>query len=237
MTIAENIAGIRARIAETCQRAGRDPHSVTLIAVTKTRPVDDIRAAIAAGVTDFGENRPEEAAPKIDALRGEPIRWHMIGHVQSRKTRLIVPGYALVHSVDSLKLAGKLDRLADEHGHTLDVLLEINISGEASKEGFNAYGWEQDAAVRRELFDAARTIDRLPALNVSGLMTIAPFTDDERIVRPVFAGLRTLRQALAGEFGHALPQLSMGMTDDYLIAIEEGATLVRIGRAIFGERG
>jgi pyridoxal phosphate enzyme (YggS family) len=236
MTIADNIADVRARIALTCQRAGRDPQDVTLIAVTKTRPVSDIRAAISAGVHDFGENRAEEAADKIDALRGEAIHWHMIGHIQSRKVRLIVPHYALVHSVDSFKLGEKLDRMAGDSGHRLDVLLEINISGEASKAGLDAHRWEQDGTVRAALFAVARDIDRLPSLAVGGLMTIAPFIDDESIVRPVFAGLRTLREALESELGHTLPHLSMGMTDDYPIAIEEGATLVRIGRAIFGER-
>jgi PLP dependent protein len=236
MTIADNIADVRARIALTCQRAGRDPQDVTLIAVTKTRPVSDIHAAIAAGLHDFGENRAEEAVDKIDALRAEAIHWHMIGHIQSRKVRLIVPHYALVHSLDSFKLAEKLDRLAGDSGQRLDVLLEINISGEASKAGFNANQWERDTVVRAALFAVAHDIDRLPSLAVSGLMTIAPFTDDESIVRPVFAGLRKLREALESQLGHALPHLSMGMTDDYPIAIEEGATLVRIGRAIFGER-
>lgn len=236
--IADHIAQVRARIAEACARAGRDAHTVTLVAVCKTKPVALIREAAAAGLTDFGENRPEEAAPKIETLSHETsaLRWHMIGHVQSRKVKLVVPHFHLIHSVDSLRLAEKFSRAAQESGRVLDVLLQMNVSGESSKEGIDAHAWDTDSQTRARVFEEARRIAALPALRLHGLMTIAPFTDDESIVRPVFASLRNLRDALAHELGAALPQLSMGMTDDYPIAIEEGATLVRIGRAIFGER-
>jgi len=237
--IAENIATVRARITQACERVGRDPQSVTLVAVSKTHPVSLIQQAADAGITDLGENRAEEAVPKIETLtaQGYPtLRWHMIGHVQSRKAKLIVPHFVLVHSVDSVKLAHKLSQLADEHGTRLEVLLQMNVSGESSKEGIAARDWQHDAATRATVFDTVRQIHAMPALHLRGLMTIAPFTDDESVVRPVFASLRALRDALSQEIGVALPELSMGMTDDYPIAIEEGATLVRIGRAIFGAR-
>ncbi len=237
--IAENIAAVRARIAQVCERVGRDPHGITLVAVCKTHPVSLIQQAVDAGITDLGENRAEEAVPKIEALNAQgynALRWHMIGHVQSRKAKLIVPHFALVHSLDSVKLARKLDELAQAHQTRLEVLVQMNVSGEATKEGIAAQGWQHDAATRTAVFDTVRQIHALPALHLRGLMTIAPFTDDESVVRPVFASLRALRDALANEIGVALPELSMGMTDDYPIAIEEGTTLVRIGRAIFGAR-
>lgn len=237
--IAENLAEVRAQITQACDRAHRTPQSVTLVAVCKTHPVSVIREAVAAGITDLGENRAEEAVPKIETLTAEghaALRWHMIGHVQSRKAKLVVPHFALVHSVDSLKLAQKLAQLAQEHGTRLEVLVQMNVSGESSKEGIAAHGWSHDAETRAAVLDTMRQMMALPSLHVCGLMTIAPFTDDESVVRPVFASLRGLRDALQQTLGVALPHLSMGMTDDFPIAIEEGATIVRIGRAIFGER-
>lgn len=237
--IAENLAAVRAQIAQACDRAHRTLQSITLVAVCKTHPVSVIREAVAAGITDLGENRAEEAVPKIETLTAEghaALRWHMIGHVQSRKAKLVVPHFALIHSVDSLKLAQKFAQVAHEHGIRLEVLVQMNVSGESSKEGIAAQGWERDAEKRAAVVDTVRHMLALPSLQVRGLMTIAPFTDDESIVRPVFASLRGLRDALQQELGVALPHLSMGMTDDFPIAIEEGATIVRIGRAIFGER-
>lgn len=234
--IAENIAQVQASIAQACERAGRSPQSVTLVAVTKTKPVTMIREAIDAGLRHFGENRVEEASEKIPQITTPDVHWHMIGHVQSRKAKQVVPLFDLIHSLDSLKLADKYARLAQEHNRTLNVLLQMNVSGEESKEGLDAVNWEADADKRAALWAETRAIAALPALNITGLMTVAPFTDDEGIIRPVFASLRRLRDALSEELARPLPQLSMGMTDDYPIAIEEGATIIRIGRAIFGER-
>jgi pyridoxal phosphate enzyme (YggS family) len=160
----------------------------------------------------------------------------MIGHVQSRKAKLVPPLFAVVHSVDTLKLADKLSRQMSERGATLDVLIEVNISGEASKSGVAAAGWQQDNAIRERVWAEIAPIVRLPNLNVRGLMTMAPWFEDGEAARPVFTDLAALRSALADSLGVPLPDLSMGMTDDYPVAVEEGATLVRIGRAIFGER-
>lgn len=237
--IAENIARVRGCIAEACARANRPPDSVTLIAVSKTHPPDRIAEAVEAGLRHFGESRVEEAQvkiPQVAHLTGQPLHWHMIGQVQSRKAKGVAPLFGTVHSVDSVRLAHKLSQAAQAQGVRLDVLLEMNISGEASKAGFAASAWSDQTPVREALWQAVGEIIALPALNVRGLMTIAPYTDDEQVIRPVFRGLRQLRDALSDSLGIALPHLSMGMTDDYPIAIEEGATIVRIGRAIFGER-
>jgi pyridoxal phosphate enzyme (YggS family) len=160
----------------------------------------------------------------------------MVGHIQSRKARQVPALFSMVHSVDRLKLAHKLSALAAESGSRLQVLLEINISGEAAKSGIAAAGWGDNSAVKAALWDAVGAALVLPGLEVRGLMTMAPIVDDMEAVRPVFAGLRTLRDALADSFQVALPELSMGMTDDYPVAIEEGATIIRVGRAIFGPR-
>ena len=160
----------------------------------------------------------------------------MIGHIQSRKAKDVVPLFEVVHSVDTLKLAERLARFADEQGRTLDAFLEVNISGEASKSGLNAAGWDTDPAMRDRLWAEVGAMLALPGLRVRGLMTMAPIVDDVEQARPVFAALRGLRDALSRSLGVPLPDLSMGMTDDYPVAIEEGATFVRIGRAIFGER-
>ena len=160
----------------------------------------------------------------------------MVGHIQSRKAKDVPPLFQVVHSVDTVRLAEKLSRVMVERGGALDVLLEVNVSGEASKSGFAAYRWEQDCGVRAQVWSDVQRIVSLPGLNVRGLMTMAPIVADVEQARPIFAGLAALRRALADSLGMALPDLSMGMTDDYPVAIEEGATLVRIGRAIFGER-
>ena len=240
VSIAERIAGVQAAIEHACQRAGRSPESVTLIAVSKTHPPDRIAEAVRAGLRRFGENRVEEAIPKMTAVAemvDEPFEWHMIGHVQSRKARYVTADFALLHSLDSLKLAGRLNRALTEQGRVLDVLLEVNVSGEETKHGWDAYNWQERAAARRALWDDVAHILALPGLRVCGLMTMAPIVDDPQDARPVFAALRTLRDALANDFPMATwDHLSMGMTDDYPVAIEEGATLVRIGRAIFGPR-
>ncbi len=238
-TIAGRMNTIRAQIAAACALSKRDPQSVTLIAVSKTHPAERVIEAAHAGITHFGENRVEESAKIALANAAVPgLTWHMIGHVQSRKAEDITATYDWVHSVDSLKIAERYARFAAARGKTLPILLEINISGEASKEGYAAHGWQVDAKVRTALWDAVRGIVALPNLQVRGLMTVAPIANDSEQVRPVFRALRELRDALAMEFpGAAWDTLSMGMTDDYAVAIEEGATMIRIGRAIFGERG
>jgi pyridoxal phosphate enzyme (YggS family) len=225
--IAQNIAQVRANIAEAAQRAGRAVDEITLVAVSKTMPVDLVKIAYNVGITDVGENRVQEALPKIADFHPEGLRWHMIGHLQSNKAGKVVEAFAMVQSVDSLHLAQVLNRHAEEVGKRLPVLLEINVAGEASKEGI----------ALAEAPAVAQQIAGLPSLDVQGLMTVAPLVNDPEDVRPVFRSLRLLREQLQ----QTLPDcswrhLSMGMTGDYRIAIEEGATIVRIGRAIFGER-
>ncbi len=240
--VVKNLETTRARIAEAALRVGRDPAGVRLVAVTKTFPVDAIRAAWDAGQRDFGENRPEEGVPKVLALATrlstadtQPV-WHMIGHIQRRKASLVAEHFAMVHAVDRLALAQKLSALAVEAGRALPVLLECNVSGEASKYGYQAAGWEHDAAIRARLYAEVAAVLALPGLHLEGLMTMAPLVEDAETARPVFVSLRGLRDALRERFPAArLPHLSMGMTDDFEIAVEEGATLVRIGRAIFGQ--
>jgi pyridoxal phosphate enzyme (YggS family) len=220
-----NIELVRERIAAAERRSGRSG-GTTLIAVSKTHPAEAVVAAHLAGLARFGENRVEEAGPKAEALRDLPLEWHLIGHLQSRKAADVFPWASLVHSVDSIKLAGRLSRAAAD-GTELPILLQVNVSGETSKEGF----------APEEVPPAVRIIAALPGLRIDGLMTMAPIADDPEDVRPVFRALRGLRDDLARQFPQVdWKHLSMGMTDDFEVAIEEGATLVRIGRAIFGER-
>jgi len=228
--IGPNLARVWERIALAAQRAGRQPSEVTLVAVTKTRPPDDVAAAYQAGVRCIGENRVEEAAVKKPQLDLPGLAWHMVGHLQSRKARQAAELFDVIHSVDSLKLAQKLDALAAERPRPLPILLEMNVSGEESKYGF--------ALTDRPALEAAVSeIAALPHLQLEGLMTVAFVARDPQEVRPVFARLRTLRDELRVLFPQATWQhLSMGMTDDFEVAIEEGATMVRIGRAIFGPR-
>ena len=239
--IAHNLKHVQQRIAEAALRAGRDPHRVTLVAVTKTHPPETVVAAYRAGLRHIGENRVGEAMSKIPAVRtatsGSELTWHMVGHVQSRKARDVTEYFDYVHSVDRRKIARRLSRFSEEVGQTLPVLLECNVSGEESKYGFDLQGWEQDQARREAFFAAVEEILALPGLAVRGLMTMAPFVADPETVRPVFVSLRTLLDALRERFpDHEWRHLSMGMTDDFEVAVEEGATMVRIGRAIFGPR-
>lgn len=239
MTIAENLDHIRATIAAACDRVGRDPSGVTLIAVSKTHPPAAVLEAAAAGVQHFGENRVEEAVTKIPAVQAQfdqSIIWHMIGHLQSRKAKEVPALFNVVHSVDSLRLAQKLSREVQERGGILDILLEVNVSGEVSKSGFPAAGWREDEQLQAQLVEHFSQVAELPGLNLRGLMTMAPIVANVEQARPVFASLAELRVILSGALNLPLPDLSMGMTDDYPVAVEEGATLVRIGRAIFGER-
>ncbi len=225
--LATNIARVRSTIAEAAQQAGRRPEEVTLIAVSKTVPVEFVRMAYNLGVTNFGENRVQEALPKIAEFHPQGVHWQMIGHLQSNKASKVVGSFDCVQSVDSLHIAQALNRHAGEQSKRLPVLLQVNVSGETSKEGMSS----------GEAVQLARQIIALPHLEVQGLMTIAPLVDDPETVRPVFRNLRALRDRLRVELpGCSWQHLSMGMTDDYRIAIAEGATIVRIGRAIFGER-
>jgi len=239
-TIAEAVGEVQDQIAAACRRAGRSPDAVTLVAVSKQRSAAEIVEAIEAGIRHLGENRLEEALPKIAAVAeqaAEPVSWHMVGHVQSRKARHVLTGFAMLHSLDSVKLAQRLSRFLNERGDTLDVLLEMNVSGEASKAGWDVSNWQHDPAQRSAVWDDIAQITALPGLNIRGMMTMAPIVADPEDARPVFVALRELRDALAADFPAAdWSELSMGMTDDFPVAVEEGATIVRIGRAIFGPR-
>jgi hypothetical protein len=231
---------VRATIADACARADRPVEAVTLVAVSKTHSPAAIIEAARCGLAHFGENRIEEASRKIPEVnRDVPhlLTWHMVGHVQSRKAEDVVATFDLIHSLESVKLAERYSRFAAAAGRTTRVLLEVNVSGEDSKSGFDAVDWAQDPIKRQALWAAVRQITGLPHVQVEGLMTMAPIVEDAEQARPVFSALRTLRDALAADFPAAVwSTLSMGMTDDYPVAIEEGATMVRIGRAIFGDR-
>jgi PLP dependent protein len=225
--LAENLAQVRSTIAAAARRAGRQPEEITLVAVSKTHPVELVKMAYNLGVTDFGENRVQEALTKISEFHPQGLRWHMIGHLQSNKAGRVASSFDCVQSVDSLHLAQVLHRHASEQGRRLPILLEVNIAGEESKSGLTA----------DEVPTVARQIATLASLEVQGLMTVAPLANDPEQVRPVFRALRGLRDRLQQEIpACSWLHLSMGMTDDYSVAIEEGATIVRIGRAIFGER-
>lgn len=237
--IANNIDEVQEQIASACARAGRSVDDVKLVAVSKTKPIEDVLAAAKVGIRDFGENRIEEASEKIPALNNildQTVVWHMIGHIQSRKARDVVPLFASVHSVDSLKIARKLSSLASEEGKPLNVFAEVNVSGEPQKYGFEASNWQTDAQQFDMLQQTISQIAQLPGLKLVGLMTMAPFVSDAERTRPVFASMAALRSQLASKLAINLPHLSMGMTNDYTVAIEEGATMVRVGTAIFGAR-
>lgn len=228
--LAARAAEVRDRVARAAARAGRDPSTITLVAVTKTVPAGVVRAAHALGFSVFGENRVQEAQAKIGELGREGMRWELIGRLQSNKAARAVELFDRVQSVDSVRLTGMLDAQAAKRGSTLPVLLEVNIAGEESKSGF-APG---------ELMEAARAVAALPHLRPEGLMTVAPLTERAEDVRPVFRRMRELRDALRGAVplgpGGGWDALSMGMSDDFEVAIEEGATIIRLGRALFGER-
>lgn len=229
-TLAANITHVRTNIAEAVERVGRRPEEITLVAVSKTKPVELVKMAYNLGLTDFGENRVQDALPKIAEFRHEgiqPVRWHMIGHLQSNKVGKIVASFDSVQSIDRLHIAQALNRHAAELELRIPILLQVNVSGEESKEGITP----------EETPTLARQIATLPQLEVQGLMTIAPLVQNPEEVRPVFRRLHELRDRLRDEVAECSWQhLSMGMTDDYCVAIEEGATIVRVGRAIFGER-
>ncbi len=217
--ISQNLQDVEWRIAQAARRAGRSPEEITIVAVTKGLAAQAIEAALEAGIRHIGENRVQEAGGKIAHLSASGLRptWHMVGHLQRNKVKTAVEIFDIIHSIDSLRLAQALSSHAQ---NTIPVLLQVNVSGEGTKSGFSIAG----------LPEAVAEITCLPNLAVKGLMTIAPLVSDPEEVRPIFRKLRELRDSLG------LEHLSMGMTDDFEVAVEEGATMVRIGRAIFGER-
>jgi len=231
VSISENVADVRSRIEAAARRAGRDSSAITLMAVSKTFPAESVRLAYAAGVRVFGENRVQEFAGKVDALRSLPgAEWHLIGHLQSNKAARAVELFDTVDSVDSVKLAEKLNAAAEKIGKMLPVLIEINVGGEEAKSGV--------AAESTELEVILSGAPRWKNLAIRGLMTVPPYADDAARSRPYFQQLRALRDEIAARRlpGVAMEALSMGMSHDFEVAIEEGATCVRLGTAIFGDR-
>ena len=228
MSLTERLAGVRARIAAAARSAGRNPASVRLIAVSKTFPIDAIREAYAAGQRDFGENRVQEALQKIEASADLEIRWHLLGHLQTNKARKAGPAFAMVQSVDSVELLEKLDQAAADAGANPELLIQVDLAGEATKFG------TRPGEVPR-LFEAAA---RCRAARVVGLMTLPPAADAPEDARPWFARLRGLRDEwlASGVPASMLHELSMGMSGDFDVAVQEGATIVRVGTAIFGSR-
>lgn len=215
-----NLREVKRRVMNACQRVGRAPEEITIVAITKTVDPSVMATAFELGIRHFGESRVQEAVAKIGQLAGLEPRptWHLVGHLQTNKVKVAVEIFDIIHSVDSVRLAEVLSHRTQKR---LPILLQVNLAGEASKHGFRS----------SEVAAALETISRLPRLEVKGLMTIAPLVADAEQARPVFRQLRFLRDSLG------LEHLSMGMTDDFEVAIEEGATMVRIGRAIFGKRG
>jgi PLP dependent protein len=221
------VAEVRERIAAALRRAGRPEGGVTLVAVTKTYPAETVRAARAAGLVDIGENRVQELIDKVGELGRDAATWHLIGHLQRNKARRAAGAFDLLHSLDSVRLARELSNIGSAEARRARVLLQVNTSGEQSKSGF-----EPD-----RFFDEAAEVCALPGLQVDGLMTMAPFTDDEAVLRRTFAATRRLAEDAASRIeGFSAAHLSMGMSNDYQIAVEEGSTLVRLGTVLFGAR-
>ena len=218
-----NLVSVHQAIARSAERVGRDPQEVIVVAVTKTFPVERIREAMTLGLRRFGENRVQEALPKIDEIGPADVDWHLIGHLQTNKIKFIDGRFQMVQSVDSVGLAEALDRRLRS---PLDVLIEINVAEEPQKTG----------ALPADLAGIAAAVNAAPRLRLQGLMTVAPMVADREQVRPIFRRLRALRDETSRQLGVPLPVLSMGMTDDYAIAVEEGATMLRLGRALFGPR-
>lgn len=225
MDLAANLEQVRRRIAAACERAGRDPASVTLLAVSKGQPPEVVRAAADLGLTLFGENKVQEARAKIP-LCPDRLRWHLVGHLQTNKARDAVQWFEMIQSVDSLRLAEELQKQAEKAARTVPVLLEVNVAGEASKFGYRP----------EQLLAELPALNAFPRLEIRGLMTLAPWTPEPEKVRPVFRRLRELKTECEQRLGAPLEHLSMGMSGDFEVAIEEGATLVRIGTALFGTR-
>jgi len=225
VSIAENLDRVRERIAHAAAKSGRSTNDVELVVITKTHPVEKVREAIDAGQTLFGESRVQEARAKIPELPSN-VRWHFVGHLQKNKVRHALPLFEMIHSVDSLALAQDMNRIAQEEGLHPRLLLEVNVAGEWSKFGF----------APDKLREQMEALLALPRLSILGLMTIPPLAEEAEASREYFVQLREVRDHLQTEFRVDLALLSMGMTQDFPIAVEEGATLVRVGTAIFGER-
>lgn len=224
-SIAENLEHVRDQMAQAAAKAGRAFEEIQLVAITKTHPAEKVREAIEAGQTVFGESRVQEARAKIPELPSN-IRWHFVGHLQKNKIRHALPLFEMIHSVDSLALAQDINRVAQEEGLHARVLLEVNVAGEGSKFGF----------APDKLREQMEALLALPRLSIEGLMCLPPLAEEPEASRKYFVELRELRDLVENEFAVKLPQLSMGMTQDFPIGVEEGATLVRVGTAIFGKR-
>jgi len=226
--IATSLSAVRQRLARALERAGRLPSSARLVAISKTRPAGDVRAAFEAGQAEFGENRVQEALEKIEATSDIPITWHLVGHLQSNKARRAAGAFPWIHSIDGVDLLKRVDAAAEEAGRRPELLIQVDLAGEPTKHGAPADAW-------LSLFEAASACR---AARVAGLMLLPPFTPDPEDARPYFRRLRELRDELAGRGvpPDMLGELSMGMSHDFEVAVEEGATLVRVGTAIFGER-
>ena len=223
--LAANLERVREQIARAATKVGRDVDEIELVAISKTHPAERVREAHEAGQSLFGESRVQEARVKIPELPSA-IHWHFVGHLQKNKIRHALPLFEMIHSVDSLVLAQEINRIAEEEGLHPRVLLEVNVAGEGSKFGF------KPETLRAEM----ELLLALPRLTIEGLMTIPPLAEEAEASRKFFVRLRDLRDALEKQFDVTLPHLSMGMTNDFPVAVEEGATLVRVGTAIFGER-
>jgi pyridoxal phosphate enzyme (YggS family) len=225
---------VREKIAYAAQISGRQPDAVRLVVVTKMHGIETVRAALETGIRDLGENYAEEAQEKIQSIGlAQDLRWHMIGHVQSRKAAVVAQNFDFVHSIDSLKLANRLDRFAGEAGRSLPILLECNLGGEDSKSGYPAYNQEN----YEQIYAEADQISRFSNLHIRGLMTMPPFYADSEKTRLYFRKLRELREYLSRRLPKTCwDELSMGTSTDYVVAIEEGATIVRVGTAILGAR-
>ena len=227
LLLQDNLKKVQENIRKACKKAGRNEEEVTLIAVSKTKPLSDLEEILDAGVIEFGENKVQELCDKFEHIKS-PVHWHMIGHLQTNKVKYIVDKVCLIHSVDSLKLAGQISKEAEKKQVECDVLIEVNVAQEESKFGITT---DETLALIRE-------VAALPHVHIKGLMTIAPFVDDPEENRPVFRSLYELSKTVAKKQipDVSMEILSMGMTNDYMVAIEEGATMVRVGTGIFGER-
>ncbi len=228
MDISARVAGVRRRIEAAAERSGRSPESVRLVVVSKYRTVEEIEEALRVGITDIGENRVQEAEQKQSFLAGRNVVWHLVGHLQSNKAKRAVGSFDWIHSLDDTGMARRLNRLAKEQNKTQRVLVQVDLAGEETKAGF----------AEEELFEAFAEMQELPSLRIEGLMVLPPYFPDPDKVRPYFAKLREIRDQLRkkGLGGGTLSELSMGMSHDFEVAIEEGATMVRVGTALFGER-
>lgn len=220
------LPGLRDAIEGAAERSGRTGAAVRLVAVTKGHPMEAMRAALEVGLREMGENRVEALEERVPELAGAGVTWHMIGHLQGRKAARAAAVADLIHSVDSLRLGERLSRAASDAGHTVEVLLQVNTAGEESKSGVPPAG----------ALELLGELLELPGLELKGLMTMAPFTADERVLRSAFAGLRRIQEEAERMEGYRGRELSMGMSNDFVVAVEEGSTMVRLGTALFGER-